>query len=102
MIRHIFVGTAKEDTTPEQLDELLAAWRGLPSRVSEIRRMTAGRNISPRDQRYTVALVADFDDMDAWERYMNHPAHVALGQRLTAKLIKPDSRAVVQFIMEDA
>lgn len=41
--------------------------------------MTAGRNISSRDQCYTVALVADFDNMQGWGHYIDHPAHVAIG-----------------------
>jgi heme-degrading monooxygenase HmoA len=101
MIRHIFVGTAQEGVTEEQLEELLEAWRALPSQVSEIRSMTPGRNISPRDQTYSVALVADFDDLAAWERYMEHPAHKAVAQHLTSHLIKADSRAAVQFVMEE-
>jgi hypothetical protein len=101
VIRHIFVGTAKEGVTPEQLEELLHAWRELPGYIPEVRRLTPGRNISPRDQKYTVALVADFDDMEAWERYMDHPAHIAVSQRLTSNLIKADSRAAVQFCVED-
>lgn len=101
MIRHIFVGTAKEGVTPEQIEALLNAWRGLPGQIAEIRSLTPGRNISPRDQRYTVALVADFDDMEAWSRYMEHPAHLAISQRLTSHLIQADSRAAIQITVED-
>ena len=101
MIRHIFVGTAKEEVTPEQIEELLNAWRELPGQIAELRSLTPGRNISPRDQKYTVALVADFDDMEAWNRYMDHPAHLAISQRLTSHLIKADSRAAIQISVED-
>jgi hypothetical protein len=102
MIRHIFVGTAHDGTSTEQLEELLLAWHALPGKIPEIRRMTAGRNISPRDQRYSVALVADFDTLQDWEHYMDHPAHVAVREQLTSKLIRDDSRAAVQFVAEDA
>jgi len=64
--------------------------------------MTAGCNISPRDQRYSVALVADFDTMRDWEVYMDHPTHTAVRERLTSKLIRNDSRAAVQIVVEDA
>ncbi|GER84292.1 hypothetical protein KTAU_29280 [Thermogemmatispora aurantia] len=101
MIRHIFLGKARAEATPEQLEELCAAWRSLVGQVPGLRSLVAGRNISPRDQQYTVALVADLDDMGAWERYMQHPAHVAISQRLTSKLIHRDGRAMVQLVMED-
>jgi heme-degrading monooxygenase HmoA len=100
VIRHIFMGTAQEGVTPEQIEELLNAWRTFPSQIAEVRNLTAGRNISPRDQRYTVALVADFDDMDAWQRYMDHPAHLAVSQRLTSHIIRADSRAIIQISVE--
>src|SRR5689334_9255029 len=102
MIRHIFVGTAQEGTSTEQLEELVSAWRALPEKIPEIRRMTAGRNISPRDQLYSVALVAEFDKMQDWEHYRDHPAHAAVREQLTSKLIRNDSRAAVQIVVEDA
>jgi hypothetical protein len=101
VIRHIFIGTAQEGVTPEQIDELLSAWREFPDQIAEVRSLTAGRNISPRDQKYTVALVADFDDMAAWSRYMDHPAHLAVSQRLTSHIIRADSRATIQISVED-
>jgi hypothetical protein len=102
MIRHIFVGTAREGVSTEQLEELVRAWRALPQQIPQIRRMTAGRNIGLRDERYSVALVADFDTMPDWEQYMDHPAHLTVGQHLTSRLISSDSRATVQFIVEEA
>lgn len=102
MIRHIFVGKAHEGTRTEQLEELIRAWRALPEKIPEIRHMTAGHNISPRDQYYSVALVADFDTMQDWERYMDHPAHLVVKEQLTSKFIRDDARATVQFVTEDA
>lgn len=101
MIRHLFVGTARAGVTAEQLDELIRRWRALPAQIEEIQSMTAGRNISPRDQTFTVALVADFANMETWERYMDHPAHLAISQQLTPLLIQHDSRAAVEFFVED-
>lgn len=101
MIRHVFVGTAQEGVTDQQLEELLKAWRGLPEQITEIRSMTVGRNISPRDQKYTVVLVADFDNVADWSCYMDHPAHLAISQKLTPTLIRADSRAAVQISVED-
>jgi hypothetical protein len=96
------MGTAQEGISEEQLAELVSAWHTLPEKIPQIRRMTAGRNISPRDQRYSVALIADFDTMQDWEHYMNHPAHLAISQQITSKLIRNDSRAAVQIVVEDA
>jgi Stress responsive A/B Barrel Domain len=101
MIRHIFVGNFKPDTTEADVVELLRSWAGLLDVVPGLRNLTAGQNVSPREHKYDVALVADLDDMDAWEAYMVHPEHVAIGQRISGKIIIPESRATVQIEIPD-
>lgn len=97
MFRHIFLGTAKEGISQEQLDELVKAWSDLPSQVTEVRSLTAGRNVSQSDGKYSVALVADFDDVESWQRYAEHPAHKAVSQTYTSKVIEPASKTIVQL-----
>jgi hypothetical protein len=101
VIRHIFLGTVREGVSDQQLDELLQAWSTMPGRVPGLRRLTAGRNVSPRDRRYSLALVADLDDMRAWEGYMEHPEHLAIIERLSSKVIVPESRTMAQLEVED-
>src|SRR5438105_14257936 len=69
----------------------------MPGRVPGLRRLTAGRNVSPRDHRYSLALVADLDDMRAWEGYMEHPDHLAIIQRLSSHVIVPEARTMVHL-----
>lgn len=102
MIRHIFVGTFKPDTTQSDIDDLLRSWVGMVGVVPGLRQLTAGRNVNPREHKYDVALVADLDDMDAWEKYMVHPEHVSIGQRISGKIIVPESRATLQIEIPDA
>ena len=101
MIRHIFLGTVRDGIPDEQVDELIRAWSTMPGRVPGLRRLTAGRNVSPRDHRYSLALVADLDDMRAWEGYMDHPEHLAIIQRLSSRVIVPESRTMVQLEVAD-
>ena len=97
MIRHIFVGSLRPGTTEAEIEELLRAWAGMLGKIPGLRSLTAGRNVSPREHKYDLAVVADLDDMDAWENYMQHPEHVAIGQRISGKIITPESRASVQI-----
>jgi Stress responsive A/B Barrel Domain len=101
VIRHIFLGTVRDGASDHQLEELIQAWSTMPGRVPGLRRLTAGRNVSPRDRRYSLALVADLDDMRAWEGYMEHPEHLAIIDRLSSKLIEPESRTMVQLEVAD-
>lgn len=97
MIRHIFVGSFREDVHDAQIDELLARWRRLQTTIPEIRSFTAGRNVSKSDRDNSFALVADFDDWAGWDKYMNDAEHEAIRSQLTSKLVDPERRAVVQL-----
>ncbi len=97
MIRHIYVAKVRDDITDERIEELLAAWRTLPGSISEIRSFTTGRNIHPTDRRFTVAVVADFEDTEAWKRWMAHPAHLKVMKEYSEKILDLDSRRTVQI-----
>src|SRR3981081_979824 len=102
MIRHIFFGTFKPGTTEADIDELLRSWAGMLGAVPGLRRLTAGRNVSPRAHRYEVARLADLDDMAAGEGYMVPPEHLNITQRISGKIIIPESRATVQIEIPDS
>jgi hypothetical protein len=97
VIRHVFVGTVRDGVSEKDVDRLVERWRGLPREVPGIRSFSAGRNVSTRDHRYSVAVVADFDDIAGWELWMEHPSHLAVGAELTNRIIDPQSRAMVQL-----
>jgi hypothetical protein len=99
MIRHIFLGAARPEATAEDIDQLVLEWRGLAQKIPAVTSLAAGRNVSPREQfqRYSVALVAEFDNLDSWAQYMDHPAHLEVRQRLSSKVIDPNTIAVVQI-----
>lgn len=97
VIKHIFVGTLVADAEPTEVNELLRRWGELPTKIPVIRSLAAGRNVSGADTRYSVGLVAEFDDMSACELYLAHPAHEAVRAEFSSRLIEPTSRAVVQI-----
>jgi hypothetical protein len=101
MIRHIFVGTANENVTENELDQLIQAWHNFPTQIPQILRLTGGRNISRRDQRFSVVLVADFASMEDYLVYDTHPAHNVVREQITSRLLRPDSRAVMQIEVEE-
>lgn len=101
MICHIFVGTANENVTEAELDQLVQAWRNFPAQIPQILRITGGRNISRRDQRFSVALVADFATMEDYLIYDTHPAHNVVREQITSRLLRHDLRAVMQIEVEE-
>lgn len=97
MIRHVVMAAALPGATDDQIDELLSRWRALPSEIPDILTLDAGRNLAFRDARYGLAAVSDFEDKAAWERFMEHPRHVALRDEVSSKVLDPATVATVQF-----
>jgi hypothetical protein len=97
MIRHIFFGTVRDDVPEASIEELILNWRRMPAEIPSIRAFTAGRNVSPVDRRFTVALVADFDDWEAWNAFREHPFHDRIRHAITFKIIEPQDRSMIQI-----
>jgi hypothetical protein len=95
VIRHVVGITWTADTTDADVAAVRAALAELPGQIPEIRAYTFGTDLGLVDGNADFAIVADFDDVDAWHRYQHHPAHRAV---LTDR-IRPflAARAAVQL-----
>jgi hypothetical protein len=73
----------KDGVSHAERDAIVAAVRGLGSRVPSLRSIEIGENVSPERARgYTHVLVETFDDRDGLEAYQSHPVHVPVAARL--------------------
>jgi hypothetical protein len=93
----MFFGKVKEGVPDAEIDRLVTAWNALGSKVDTLRAITAGRNACATDQRYTVALVADFDDWAGYETYADHPEHEAIKRDISSKIIDADNKSTIQL-----
>jgi hypothetical protein len=79
MIKHIVLWKVKEEA--DGLDRAGLAARikadleALAPVIPEIRSIEVGINELPGEQAADLALVAEFDDLDALDAYQRHPAH---------------------------
>lgn len=73
MIRHVIMWKFKEGEE-ENMHKFLDALKALDGVIPEIRRMEVGVNQNPAND-YHACLIADFDDMDAVNRYRDDPRH---------------------------
>jgi hypothetical protein len=98
VFRHVVMFRWKPGTGEAQLAALLRGLAGLPAQVPEIRRYVYGADARVSEGNFDFAIVADFDDADAWRRYVAHPAH----QKLIAEQIRPilAERAAVQHRLD--
>jgi hypothetical protein len=88
VIAHIVLLQPKPDLTETQRTEALDTIRRSTAGIPEIRRFQFGRRVKhglpgyeqlmPQD--FEFALIIEVDDLEALKRYLQAPAHAALGQ----------------------
>ena len=95
MFRHVVLFTWKEGTTAEQAERVATELRTLPGAIGEIRAYQVGRDAGVNPGNYEFGVVADFDSVDDYLVYRDHPVH----QAIIAEHIQPliASRAAIQY-----
>lgn len=84
MMKHIvmFKRLAHIAQHPEREAELVAQMRALPGEIGFIRDWSVSANELDRPICWDYVLESTFDDREAVERYLPHPAHMKLVQAL--------------------
>ncbi len=79
MLRHVVLYKFKENLKPAQVQEVIDAFGGLPSKIEGIVDFEHGLNVSPegKSEGLTHAFVVTFRDEAARDAYLKHPAHDA-------------------------
>ncbi|MEV4571039.1 Dabb family protein [Nonomuraea sp. NPDC049419] len=95
MIRHIVLFTWTDDATDEQKAAVAEALGTLPGLIPQLRSYTFGQDAGINQGNHDFGVVADFDSVDDYLVYRDHPDH----QAVIAERIKPivASRAAVQL-----
>jgi hypothetical protein len=84
MVDHIVFFAVREDASKGEVDDLLSSIRGLRDDVPSTLDLTVGEDFSGRSGGYTHALLARFEDRAGLREYMEHPAHLAVVEKLEA------------------
>lgn len=92
MIRHVIMWKFREGEE-ENMHRFLNGLKALDGVIPEIRRMEVGVNVLEKNN-YDACLIADFDDLEALERYKKDPRHVAVST--LCKSIR-ETRGAVDF-----
>lgn len=75
MIEHIVLIKCAATTTAAQKEELIARTLRLKDTIAGIVDIQQGINFSPRSQGYDIGLTVRFENREALEQYIPHPAH---------------------------
>jgi len=88
MIAHVVLLRPRPELTDAERAEALDTIRRSAANLADVRRFRLGRRVKhglpgyeqlmPQD--FEVALIVEVDDVEALKRYLQAPAHVALGQ----------------------
>lgn len=80
MLRHIVLVRWKEGTTDAEKQAVRDALAALPAQVPEIRALTLGDDVGRKANNWDMAAVLDFDDRDAFQRYLASAPHRAYAE----------------------
>jgi hypothetical protein len=93
VIDHLVFLAAREDASPEDIEDLIASIRRLKDTVPGVVDLSVGENFSPRSGGYTHGLFVRFETADGLQAYLEHPDHQAVAE----KLDRLTSRIVVDY-----
>ena len=82
MIDHLVFIAVNEDASPEDVEDLISSIRGLRDTVPGVVDLTVGENFSERSGGYTHGLFVRFESREDLQRYMEHPDHLAVVEKL--------------------
>ena len=78
MIRHIVLVKLPPDVREEAQAQIAAGMAPLPAKLSEIKYMDVGNNISRSPKAHDVAIVLDFEDEAGLKIFAEDPDHKEL------------------------
>jgi hypothetical protein len=84
MVDHLVFFTVREDAPQEEVEDLISSIRELRDDVPSTIDLSVGEDFSGRSGGYTHALLARFTDRAGLQEYMEHPAHLAVVEKLGA------------------
>ena len=82
MIKHIVFLKFKPEATAEQRREIIEELRALPAQIDVIREYEVGEDVLKSPRSWDAALVGTYDSLEALKTYSEHPAHVAVVQKI--------------------
>lgn len=82
MVDHLVFFAVRDGVSTEDVEDLISSIQALKDEVSSTVDLSVGEDFSGRSGEYTHALFARFEDRDGLQEYMQHPAHLAVVEKL--------------------
>jgi len=95
MIRHVVLFRWTDEATPEQKQRAADELGRLPALVPSLRTFSLGPDLGINQGNFDFAVAADFDDVDGYLAYRDHPEHRAIVAQFTTPIVA--QRFAVQY-----
>lgn len=82
MITHVVIMKFKPDVREEEVTDLENSFDALPEKITEIQSYEFGKDVVGSERSYDFALVAVFANLETLRQYQDHPAHLAVMQKI--------------------
>jgi len=93
--RHVVLLQWDDDVPDDHVDQVRAGLDALPAQIPQIRTFLHGSDVGVSEGNYDYVVVADFDNVQDWRAFREHPAHVLfMEEHITGKL---KGRAAIQY-----
>ena len=93
--RHVVMFEFAEHVDDEHVERLRDALSSLPHEIEEIRSYVHGRDVNISEGNFDYVVVADFDNVQGFVTYRDHPKHVLVIEELIKGHVA--NRAAVQY-----
>jgi hypothetical protein len=84
MVDHLVLFAVREEASAEDVEDLVSSIRNLRDEIPSVVDLSVGEDFSGRSGDYTHGIVARFEDTAGLQEYMEHPAHLAVVEKLNA------------------
>jgi hypothetical protein len=95
MFRHVVMMRFTPESSPAQRAAITDGLEKLPGLIPELRNYSIGSDARVNEGNFDMVVVADFDDVDGYFVYRDHPDHQAVIQERIRPILA--DRAAVQY-----
>ena len=93
--RHVVLLQWADDVPDDHLEQVRVGLDSLPPQIPQIRSFVHGTDVGVSEGNYDYVVVADFDSVQDWRAFREHPAHLLFMEEHIAGKFK--GRAAIQY-----
>jgi hypothetical protein len=94
--RHVVMFKWQEGLGHDHVDRVREGLNSMPQVIDQIRGYVHGTDVGVSEGNFDYVVVADFENIDAWRVYRDHPHHVLFIEEVITGNVA--QRAAIQYV----